>query len=430
VNPILRNIIEEAKEQHEASLKHYTVLSKARDPYRIDTPVNHAVGKWLVDALEEVEHNTATGRIHLRGLHYKLVGRVFLPNGDPYINSDGCWLFLSDKAAKAARFLGYLPWEAIKDARNSEPLVYRAEQNLPVWGIRCAGVEVELPDDLAPEFYLGGDLHYQPYQQIVIAEKSGVIDLLKPVCQSMQATLATPAGEISDTMVYDLLRAANDDGRPLVVHQLGDFDPAGWQMAVSTSRTIQALVDTQFPDLDVTVHATGLTRDHCEEWDLPSTPLKDTELRGTNWKKAMGWEQTELDSAIALKPDQFEGMVRDALTQYHDPKVAAEARDLRFQLEDEANARLADTLGGHMAEIEMAMRAKLEELESKVKEVNDALNIDPFDFGIETPETPEALIGDTNVTEEPLIETFGDWAEQSRRLIERKQYGASGGSLD
>ena len=53
MNPILRNIIEEAKEQAEASLKHFTVLSKARDPYRLDTPVNHAVGKWLVDALEE-----------------------------------------------------------------------------------------------------------------------------------------------------------------------------------------------------------------------------------------------------------------------------------------------------------------------------------------------------------------------------------------
>ena len=117
-----------------------------------------------------------------------------------------------------------------------------------------------MPDDLAPEFYLAGDLHYQPYQQIVIAEKSGVIDLLEPVCKSMQATLATPTGEISDTMVYDLLMEANEDGRPLVVHQLGDFDPAGWQMAASTSRTIQALVDTQFPLLDVTVHAIGLTR--------------------------------------------------------------------------------------------------------------------------------------------------------------------------
>lgn len=425
MNPTLRRIIEEAKELHRASLKDFTVLSSQRDPYRLDTPANHRVGAWLVSALEEVGHNVHGGRIHLRGLHYKLVGRVELPDGSPYINSDDCWLFLSEKAAKAARYLGYLPWAAIKDNRNSAPLVYRAEQSRPFWGIRCAGVDVELPDDLAPEFYLAGDLHYQPYQQIVIAEKSGVIDLLQPVCKSMQATLATPTGEISDTMVYDLLRGASEDGRPLVVHQLGDFDPAGWQMAVSTSRTIQALVDTQFPYLDVTVHAIGLTREQCEEWKLPSSPLKAEEKRADKWMSNMGWEQTELDAAIALKPRKFARMVRDALAQYHDPDVAAKARALRQHLMAEANERLADSLQGHMDAIETAMRLKLEELESQVQEVNDALNIDPSDFDIETPDAPQVLVGETNVIEEPLIETSEDWAEQSRRLIERKQYGGA-----
>ena len=91
------------------------------------------MGEWLVNALEAVGHNLTGGRIHLRGLHYKLVGRVELPNGEPYINSDDCWLLLSEKAAKAARYLGYLPWSAIRDARNSAPLVYRAEQSRPFW---------------------------------------------------------------------------------------------------------------------------------------------------------------------------------------------------------------------------------------------------------------------------------------------------------
>ncbi len=70
--------------------------------------------------------------------------------------------------------------------------------------------------------------------------------------------LALLAGEISDTMVYELLRDANEDGRPLVIHQVGDFDPAGWQMAVSTGRTAQAIRDSQFPDLDITIHAVAL----------------------------------------------------------------------------------------------------------------------------------------------------------------------------
>ena len=96
-----------------------------------------------------------------------------------------------------------------------------------------------------------------------------------------------------------------------------------------------------------------------------------------------------------------------------------------MQLVDEANERLADTLQDHMDAIETAMRSKLIDLESQVQEVNDALNINPSDFDIETPDAPQVLVGEVNVTEEPLIETSEDWAEQSQRLIERKQYGGA-----
>ena len=51
-----------------------TVLSRQNDPYRLDTPANHEKGKWLADAYAEV--NPEGRRLHLRGLHYALVGRV------------------------------------------------------------------------------------------------------------------------------------------------------------------------------------------------------------------------------------------------------------------------------------------------------------------------------------------------------------------
>jgi len=185
-------------------------------------------------------------------------------------------------------------------------------------------------------------MYRQDCRQVVIAEKQGVEDLLVPVCQRLEATLCLPTGEISDQLVFDLLSTADDDGRTLVIHQLSDFDPAGRQMAISTARKVQALVDTQFDLLEVKLHAIGLTGEQCEEWELPSTPLKATEKRAEAWINAIGREQTELDAAVALQPEEFAAMVEASLLQYYDHDVAMRAREARAELEKEANERLAD----------------------------------------------------------------------------------------
>jgi len=418
----LRNQIEMSQEEYGCSLKDLTVLSPQRDPYRLDTPANHNVGRWLAGAIESVGHSVTASRIHLRGLHYKLVGRVSLPNGEPYINSADCWLFMSEKASKAGRYLGYVPWDAIKDARNAAPLVFKPEFTQPHWVVSTADVEVYLPDDLKPRFSIKGNMSRQKYQQIIIAEKQGVVDLLEPVCNRLGATLATPAGEVSDSMLYDLLADAADDGRPLVVHQLADFDPAGRQMAVSTSRTIQALVDTQFPGLQVTVHDCALTREHCEEWGLPSTPLKATELRADRWQSAMGWDQTELDAAVAMVPRKFASVVGDALSEYIDWSVESDASELRSELIADANRRLGESLDDHIEAIRETVTEKLDQLETLASDINESLSIDLSALAIDLPSDIEVLTGEPEPISEPLIDTDDCWIDNTLRLKARKEY--------
>jgi hypothetical protein len=91
------------------------------DPYRLDTPANHRDGEWLAEQLER-----AIGpyrKIHWRGLQYAIVaqGNVRKPNGEIYRNTEEDWVWLSAQAGKAARWLGYIPFERIIDARNAEP---------------------------------------------------------------------------------------------------------------------------------------------------------------------------------------------------------------------------------------------------------------------------------------------------------------------
>ena len=72
----------------------------------------------------------------------------------------------------------------------------------------------------------------------------------------------------------------------MVVLVLADFDPAGNQMAVSIGRKLQAFRDLHFPDLEFSLYPVALTEDQVREFDLPSTPLKETERRGDRWRDA------------------------------------------------------------------------------------------------------------------------------------------------
>ena len=88
----------------------------SKDPFRLDTPAGQRDGQRFARQIEELLSSTAT--VHLRGLHYRIVAvaKVKKPNGEIYVNTDADWVWLVDHASKAARWLGYVPFERIVDA--------------------------------------------------------------------------------------------------------------------------------------------------------------------------------------------------------------------------------------------------------------------------------------------------------------------------
>ena len=95
-----------------------------------------------------------TRRIHWRGLHYILVSGkkpVLKPNGEVYRNTDEDWLWLTGTAGKAARWLGYIPFERITDNRNAEPIIHRKARVRPEAFVSI-GLDVTIPDadDIEP----------------------------------------------------------------------------------------------------------------------------------------------------------------------------------------------------------------------------------------------------------------------------------------
>ena len=99
------------------------VLSSGKDPFALDTPEGHKLGRWLMVRLDL----HAPGRvIHLRGVHYLLVAvQARKPDGTPYENTREDYEWLNDKVGKAARWTRYIDFERIIDERNEEAIIAR-----------------------------------------------------------------------------------------------------------------------------------------------------------------------------------------------------------------------------------------------------------------------------------------------------------------
>ena len=420
----LRAVLEAACKKIDCGLGELTVLSAQVDPYRLDTPAGHRDGQWLAD-----HFNRLVGRnkkIHWRGLHYVLVSTTAIvkPNGEPYRNDDANWTWLIDTAGKAARWLGYIPFERITDNRNAAPIIHRKARVKAEAFVRI-GIEVTIPDasDLEPTPDAEGFVGRQPYCFAIFGEKASLEDVLLPIARAKHADLYLPTGEISDTLIFKIAEDAAADGRPLVMFIVADCDPAGHQMAVSIGRKLQAFKNLFFPKLRFEVVPIALTVEQVRELGLPSSPLKGTEKRADRWRQAFGVEQTEIDALATLQPDVLREIVNDAFRPYYDDTLedrVDEARDVWMQ---EAQAAIDAQVDPEiLAGLRTEAAERLAELASVIADINERLRLAADSFRLPPLEVPQAEIDEE--TERYALVSFEDnWVKATRALIARKRYG-------
>jgi hypothetical protein len=450
----LRSAIKASKRSSGVNLSDLTVLSAANDPYRLDTPAGHRCAQWFGEQVQRFV--PGDGTIHLRGLHYRVSssGAVLKPDGLPYENNDDDWLYL-ERVSKAARWLEYVPFERIVDARNSEPMLFAEGR----WQVGDSALSLKADADLiyTPELSLadaptiqvaGGRSHEQPFQIVFFGEKSSLAEVLEPVARAVGGDILLPTGEASDTMIFGMVQRAAADGRPLVVLYFSDFDPSGWQMSISVARKVQALKDLRFHGLHAEVHHVGLTCPQAVALRLPSTPMKKgkrekaddfNDLRAARWLEVWGREQTEIDAAIAMEPEALAQIVRDSVLPFYDRTLERRARAvwqtwgdkerqryhaLPIFAEAEADIAYANELveAAH-AELDSAIDHARERQEKWSDAINAAIEADP---PTEPPaDTVEPILAPAS---EPIFTTDDDYAIASWKLIYRKQLMGEGGS--
>jgi hypothetical protein len=421
----LRSIIKSAATRESGGLARLTVMSVTTDPYRLDTPANHKIAQWLVQAWEA---SGARRPIHPRGLHYALVSMSpapVMPSGDLYINSHDCWEWIAT-ATRAARWLGYVPFDALEDERNAEPVIYTQEEPPePFVAVVTREAPRELPtiESIMPSVFAGNFAVRQPYRIVFVGEKQSLHDVLLPVVRRIDGEMVLATGELSSALLYGIVRRAADDGRPCRLFYLSDFDPTGWTMPTGVARKVQALVDRDFADLDVQVHRCALTFDQVKALGLPATPLKETEKRSDRWRERWGVEQTEIDALATLQPSVLRRIVEEAVAPYWDATLDRRVGEARAQAYESASRVLherieaakpslieAEELLGQGADlIRQAFKASEPIVSTIRREVEDALP------DVELPEP--CVAGDVA---EPIFDSLDEFGVATRRLIEER----------
>lgn len=421
----LRQVLENARQGLKVSRGDLTVLSTQVDPYRLDTEAGNRDGAWLAEQLDCIVGSDR--RIHLRGIHYAIVatGNVRKPNGEVYRNDDANWEWLSAVAAKAARWLCYVDFERIVDNRSAEPIIHRKACLTPETWVSI-GLDVSIPDvdDLEPYAGVSGFKGRQPYSLVIYGEKASLEDVVLPIARRFEADLYLQTGEISDTRLYRIARDGAEDGRPMIVFVIADFDPSGHQMAISIGRKLQAFRDLRFPDLAFEVVPVALTAEQVRDLDLPSTPLKGTEKRADRWRDAFGVEQTEIDALCQLRPQALREIVTNAIAPYFDETLDGRVSEARHDWYVAAQEMLAEQLDGDaMAVIRSHAAERLADMQAEIDAINEQLKM-TANGHFELPEVviPEPTLDENLPRFAYLISTEQTWAEATRALIARKGY--------
>jgi hypothetical protein len=339
------------------------VLAPQNDPFYTGTPNDWALGEWFAG----LWHAFGYDKAHLRRVHYQIISQhpaVLLPNGKPYANTVECWDLLN-LASKAARYLRLVDPEAFHDRRTPEVMLFAehraSEPELKVYGTLYRS-DTRLPDfpDL-PSYSVGGYVAEQAYHLEVWCEKSTMNDVLAPLCQSYGANLQTGMGEMSITATLALIQRLQEVHKPARIFYVSDFDPAGQSMSAAVSRKLEYFVRTYHLNLDIRLFPVVLTLDQVRAYQLPRTPIKETERRRVGFEERYGEGAVELDALEALYPGQLQVLLAQYLASYYDATLAERVQAAQAQLEAAASVVWQEVIAAYAGDIE-ALKADYEQI--------------------------------------------------------------------
>ena len=149
----------------------------------------------------------------------------------------------------------------------------------------------------------------------VWCESRSIAGIIQEECERYAVPLYPAGGFTSLSLAWQAaenIRTSAGD-RPVHVLYLGDFDPAG----VLIDKTIEAELRKHLPEIGITFHRIGITREQIALMGLPTKPPKRGDKRG-GWSDDQGTVEAEAMPAAKLR-----ALLCDAIEDFIDPHELA-----------------------------------------------------------------------------------------------------------
>ena len=168
----------------------------------------------------------------------------------------------------------------------------------------------------------------QPYQVEIWVEKTTVNDVIEPLAHLYNLNVQTGVGQLSAILCRELFDRVQEHGRPTRVLYISDFDPAGDSMPVAVAVKAQHEIHRLGLDgrFDIQVRPVALTYKQCVEYQLPRSPVKDTDRGAAAFAAQFGEGITELDALEAIHPGLLRRILAEEIERYHNRDHAMEVR--------------------------------------------------------------------------------------------------------
>lgn len=417
-------------------------LARQNDPYFAGSPANVELGEWFRGVWRKAGFSQG---VHLRRVHYQLVSTgAGMHNFEPYQNTLKCWDYLC-QAGKAARYLGYVSPTAFEDRRNPPPTnnVYArwaepepaCEVYSPAWELPAIKVDIAEDVDLSvPEPSISGYDYQdvdQPYHLVLFVEKSTMNDVLAPLCARLGADYITSLGFQSITTVIGLLQRIEELGKPCRIAYISDFDPAGDFMPVGVARQLEYWAQ-DYCSQEIKLEPICLTKEQVLKWNLPTVPIKESDLRANGFMERRGCDgAVELDAMEALHPGELARIVRKWAEPYRDTGYSERLVEAQTEAESEVSSAWHNETEAEREDLDEIRRdavavirsyearlqalademaQELEPIQERIESVRQAVQAKIDDFSPELPERPEAITDGDNG--EMLFDSNREYMEQ------------------
>jgi hypothetical protein len=243
----------------------------------------------LIEAMYSVAK--AAQPITGRGVGYKLFASGLIPS------MERAEMQRVYRLLKEAREQGHIPWAWIVDET-------RELERVSTWANPAAYARA------VARSYRRDFWDQQPVRVIVVSEKGTVRGVLAPVLDHFAVGFQVMHGFSSATIVHDI--SEDDDGRPLIILYVGDFDPSGMFMSEED-------LPNRFSKYDgdhVTLRRIALTREHVNGLLSFSATDKRKDPRYKWFVKNYGKRCWELD---AMDPNDLRACVKKEIKKLIEP---------------------------------------------------------------------------------------------------------------